>query len=102
MTKIFWRFWDRGFSFNCTGHCDHDVCTAVTALTNALAQYAEDFESSGKASLSEKYCSGEVKLELFFDKRRDRKAFEAETRALIEGFELYGANFPHAVKVGTT
>lgn len=99
MTEIYWQYWDRGFLFTCKGHCDHDVCTAVTAITNTLAQLAEDYESAGRASLSERYESGNVKLELFFDKKRDRKRFQTETRALMQGFELYAANFPHAVKV---
>ena len=82
------------------GHGEHDVCIAVSALTNALVQFAQEYanDSAWVHYHEERYESGDVELTAEFDYPMYYYDFWRKITAVLTGYKLYAANFPDEVR----
>ena len=82
------------------GHSSHDVCVAVSALTNALVQFANEYANSSTwVHYHEKrYESGNVEMNIEFDYPMYYFDFWKKINAVLTGYKLYAANFPDDVR----
>lgn len=83
-----------------TGHCEHDVCVSVSALTTALLQYAVCFcdEYNGCRLNRKSYDYGNVRFDVEFDGENSKKDFLRGAEAVILGFELFANTYPKDVE----
>ena len=90
----------KSFDFKASGHCEHDVCVSVSALTSALIQYAEDCaKKSAVFKLNVKsYEHGAAELHIDFGDVLNALGFVKGIDGIITGFKLFEANFPSSVK----
>lgn len=87
------------FILSCKNHTRHDVCIAVSALVNAVAQYATELKSVDKCTIAKFiYEYGNVELEVDFEKQYCFSKFVQGIDAILTGFELYQENFKDEVK----
>ena len=93
MTKATAEIKGNIFKFKTEGHCEHDVCVAVSALVNAIVNFAERFEKEGRCELETKYKKGNVEMKLSFYSGDDKRAFLSGADAILEGMKLYSKNF---------
>ena len=84
-----------------TGHCTHDVCVSVSALTSALLQYSHMFceECPGCSLDKVKYEPGEVDFTVSFDGRERRERYLEGAQSVFSGYELFAYHFPKDVDV---
>lgn len=86
------------FEFESKGHCEHDVCVAVSAIINGLRQYALVKENEDKVKIKDNvYENGHVKLSLEFA-REDEDEITSGLEAFAYSFILYAENYPDDVK----
>ena len=82
------------------GHITHDVCVAISALTNALVQYAEEYSAKNSEFNAEisRYERGEVRIHIEYGLALHFLYFGLGAAAIIAGFKLYEHNYPDEVK----
>lgn len=82
------------------GHSSQDVCIALSALTNALVQFTEDYRDRNAAFTADilKYESGAVDIRVMFGGAANVINYLQGIEAVLTGFKLYEANFPDEVK----
>lgn len=82
------------------GHSSHDVCVALSALTNALVQFTEDYRDRNVTFTADilKYESGAVDIRVMFGGAANVINYLQGIEAVLTGFKLYEANFPGEVK----
>lgn len=99
MTKITVRQEEKALNVAITGHCDRDVCIAISAITNTLAQFAEDFrdKNSGFRTNTLRVHRGNTQINVSADKLATFKRFMAGADALLLGYALYADNFPRDI-----
>lgn len=82
------------------GHSSHDVCVALSALTNALVQFTEDYRERSASFTADimRYESGAVDIRVLFGGAANVISYLQGIEALLTGFKLYEANFPGEVR----
>lgn len=82
------------------GHSSHDVCVALSALTNALVQFTEDYRERNASFAADimRYESGAVDIRVLFGGVANVINYLQGIEALLTGFKLYEANFPGEVR----
>lgn len=88
------------FDFKASGHCEHDVCVSVSALTSALIQYAEDSaRQNALFRLNVKsYEHGAAEMHIDFGNVLNALNFTKGIEGITTGFRLFEANYPNDVK----
>ena len=83
------------------GHCDRDVCIAVSAITNTLAQYAEDFRdnNSGFCTDNVRTKYGSAQIIVHCNDRRLFRRFLTGAKAILTGYEIYSHFYPEEVYI---
>lgn len=101
MTKIIVRQEEKTLNVAITGHCDRDVCIAVSAITNTLAQFAEDFrdKNSGFRTNTLQVRRGNTQMNVSADSAAKFKRFMSGADALLLGYALYADNFPREIEL---
>lgn len=84
---------------NVIGHTDRNICIAISALTNCIVQYAEDYQRENQCKLNSEYDRGNVSLNLEFENELAKAEFLKGIDAIINGFELYRSNFEDNIKI---
>ncbi len=101
MTSIVIRQDEKSLNVAIKGHCERDVCIAVSAITNTIAQFAEDFrdKNSGFRTNTLHVRRGNTQISVSADKAQTFKRFMQGADALLLGFALYADNFPGEISL---
>lgn len=99
MTTVEYSFGGDRFDLKVSGHCSHDVCVSVSALTSALVQFAEETDrESDTVNLNVRYERGLTELHIELKSWSELARFKAGASGIITGFKLFAANFPEDVR----
>lgn len=84
-----------------SGHSSHDICVAISALTNALTEYSERFgEKYAPAVRAEtgRYEYGAVEVTVSFGNIVYFNAYLQGIECILACFKLYEENYPEEIK----
>lgn len=99
MTTIEIKAENNRFILKSYGHTDHDCCVAISALINALIQYAKQYKQKNFCYLSDDtYMYGQTSLSAEFINEKVYKRFMRGIDGIVTGFKLYSNNFPESIK----
>jgi hypothetical protein len=86
--------------FKASGHCEHDICVSISALTSAFIQFAEEYgqKSAAFRVLVKSYERGAAEIHIDFGTVTVALDFMNGISGIITGFKLFAANFPDSVK----
>lgn len=92
---------DKALSVSVRGHCERDVCLAVSAITNTLAQFTEDFRDNNGGFRTDvlQVRRGNTQITVSADTKQTFKRFMAGADALLLGYRLYADNFPREIGI---
>lgn len=89
------------YTFECTGHCEHDVCVSVSALVSTLVQIVRDefaFSSTiGEPQIT--YESGNVRFAVDFQKSTYYQRTQYSLATLETGLMLFESNYPEEISI---
>lgn len=104
MTDIVIRKSEKSYQVSVRGHCKRDVCIAVSAIVNTLAQYTDDFRdnNSGFRTDSVKTCSGNSLISVYCEDKRLLRRYMSGVKALEAGMALYAHHFPGEISMEKT
>ena len=89
------------YNFECTGHCEHDVCVSISALVSTLVQIVKD-EYSFSNTIGEPqitYEYGDVRFAVDFQKSTYYQQTKYAIAALETGFMLFESNYPNEISI---
>ena len=88
-------------SVSVRGHCDRDVCIAVSAITNTLAQYTDDFRDNNSRFRTDsvRTAYGSAQLTARSTDGRLFGRYLAGATAIMLGYILYAHQFPEEITV---
>jgi uncharacterized protein YsxB (DUF464 family) len=99
MTNITIEKADGIFTLESVGHCEHDICVAISALVNSIVQYGKNYEQKNLCFFFDTYKYGCVKIRASFRNDKVYKRFLRGIDGLLVGLELYENNYPNDVKI---
>lgn len=101
MTTITIMQEDKALNVSVRGHCERDVCIAVSAITNTLAQFCEDFRDKNGGFRTDRLSvrRGNTQINVNADNKQTFRHFMNGADALLLGYALYADNFPQEIKL---
>ena len=101
MTDIYVNTGKKQMTVSVRGHCAHDVCVSVSALTQALIQYTIDFrdEHAGFRTEALLFGFGHSLITVFCDDKKLMERYLAGTEAILTGYEVFAQNFPQEIRL---
>lgn len=89
------------YTFECTGHCEHDVCVSISALVSTLVQIVRDeynlLSTIGEPQIT--YESGNVRFAVDFQKSTYYQRTKYALATLETGFMLFESNYPEEISI---
>lgn len=104
MTTVYIHRGKKTLTVSVRGHCTHEVCVSISAITQTLLQYTQDFlDDNGNFRVEAmEHGYGHTLLSVFCEERATMARYMAGAEAIITGFELYEHSFPDDIVLTTS